>query len=159
MEIDRLFLPQKFFHGAFSIGLLVGGAHHDLLDADEQQQQQAGGDLAPPGKQIALEGDQRGNDGFQHHAEERAHHVSHAAGEQRAADDRAGDHVQLPALKGQVPAALHIQRVGNAGQHGAQAVQAVHQHLGAAYGQAHELGALLIAADGVHVAAKARPLH
>lgn len=129
--------------------------HDDPLDADEQKQQGAGSDFSPPGEKIAVKGNQRRNNGFQQHAEQGADHVSHAAGQQRAADDRAGDDLQLAALKGQIPAAFHIQGVGHARQHGTEAVEAVNQNLGFCHGQAHQFGGLFVSADRVYVPAEA----
>ena len=129
--------------------------HDDLLQRHEEQHQRAGDDLAPPGGERAVEGDQGRDDGLEQHAEERADHVADAAGEQHAADDRGGDDVQLAALQRQVPAGLDVQRVRDARQRGAEAVEAVDHHLRLIDRQAHQARGLLVAADGVDVAAKA----
>ena len=70
------------------------------------------------------------------------------------ADHRAGDHVQVRSLQGQVPPALDIQGVCDAGQDGAQSVEAVHKYLGPADGQAHQFRALLAAADRVDISSE-----
>ena len=138
--------------------LSVRVEHYDPLDEDEEQKQSSCRDLAPPGKKVAVEGDDRGDGGFQQHAEKGTDHIPDAAGHQGSSDDGAGDDLQLAARQSQVPSAFYIKHIGEACQYGAESVKAVNQDLGTCNRKAHQLRRLLISADGVYVPAEAGAL-
>ncbi len=62
-----LIFGTALFFGDFCFALHLirtGRTDHDLLDEDEQQKQQTGGNFTPPGEQVAVESDQCGNNGL-----------------------------------------------------------------------------------------------
>ena len=134
--------------------MLAAVADHRTLDHDEEQQKGSCGDLAPPGIQMPVKGNQSRNDRLQKDTKHGTDHETDTAGQQGSADNRAGDDLQLTSLQCHIPAGLDDQQISDAGQSGAEAVEGIDGDFDPADGKTHQAGALFIAAHSVDIPAK-----
>ncbi|MPM65361.1 hypothetical protein SDC9_112256 [bioreactor metagenome] len=126
---------------------------HTLQD-DEEAQQCGGGNVGPTGQQLAVGGHQGVDGTCNQHAEQRADHIAHAAGQQGAADDGGGDGVHFKAA-GLLHRAGHgVQAVADTADGAQKGREDVGFHFRALDIQAHHDGGAFTSADSVQRAAK-----
>ena len=124
------------------------------LQGNKNKQQNADGDLRPPGAERAVEVDIGLYQPLDSHAEQRSQHRPHPAAEQRAANDHRSNRIQLNAHACKGITRLGIHREDDPRQRR----QAGREHIdadgGTAGGDPHQVCRRGVTADGVNLVAK-----